>query len=140
MFHVTKLPRNKYFCHLTFFTLSPDTLRTLILTDNEASHHHLSHHVIVPAPVQLLALSQLLLDEGQLPLQELLLPGHHLQVELEAAHPLQLLKVKPASPPATHAIQDEGAANVNLEKRKLLDIYILNATPTPTPHKREGTL
>ena len=120
MFHVTKLPRNKYFCHLTFFTLSPDTLRTLILTDNETSHHPLSHHVIVPASVELLALSQLLLDEGQLPLQELLLSRHHLQVELQGAHALQLLKVQPASPPATHAIQDEGAANVNLEKGKIV--------------------
>ena len=76
--------------------------------------------MIVPASVELLALSQLLLYEGQLPLQELLLSRHHLQVELQGAHALQLLKVQPASPPATHAIQDEGAANVNLEKGKIV--------------------
>lgn len=71
--------------------------------------------MVVPAPVELLALPQLLLDEGELPLEELLLPRHHLRVELEAADALELLQVQPAPPPAAHAVQDEGAANVNLE-------------------------
>ena len=95
--------------------------------DNNTSLY-LTHHVIVPAPVELLALPELLLDEGELPLQQLLLPGHHLQVELEAAHALQLLQVQPAAPPAAHAVQDEGAANVNLENREIVSQMLLPPT------------
>ena len=82
---------------------------------------------MIVSSVQLLALPQLLLDQGQLPLEELLLPGDHLRVQLEAAHPLQLLQVQPATPPTAHTVQDEGAANVNLEGEKCH----LNSLPVP---------
>ena len=71
-------------------------------------------HVVV-APVELLALPELLLDEGELALQQLLLALHQLQVQVEAAHALQLVQAQPAPPPHAHAVQDEGGADVDLD-------------------------
>ena len=75
-------------------------------------------HVVV-APVELLALPELLLDEGELALQQLLLALHQLQVQVEAAHALQLVQAQPAPPPHAHAVQDEGGADVNLDTETL---------------------
>ena len=73
---------------------------------------------MVVTSVQLLALPQLLLDQGELPLQEILLLGDQVEVQLQAAHTLQLLQTHPASPPDTHTIEDEAATDVNLKIQK----------------------
>ena len=82
---------------------------------------------MVVSSVQLLALPQLLLDQSQLSVEQALLPGDQVQVQLQAAHTLQLLQVQPATPPTAHTVQDEGAANVNLEGEKCH----LNSLPVP---------
>ena len=69
---------------------------------------------MIVSSVELLALPQLLLDQGELPLQEILLLGDQVEVQLQAADPLQLLQVEPASPPDTDAVEDEATADVNL--------------------------
>ena len=69
---------------------------------------------MIVSSVELLALPQLLLDQGELSLQETLLLGDQLQVQVQTAHALQLLQVEPASPPHTDAVEDEAAADVNL--------------------------
>ena len=73
---------------------------------------------MVVSSVQLLALPQLLLDQSQLSVEQALLPGDQVQVQLQAAHTLQLLQTHPASPPDTHTIQDEAATDVNLKIQK----------------------
>ena len=78
----------------------------------------LNTHVVV-APVELLALPELLLDEGELALQQLLLALHQLQVQVEAAHALQLVQAQPAPPPHAHPVQDEGGADVDLDTETL---------------------
>ena len=69
---------------------------------------------MIVSSVEFLALPQLLLDQGQLSLQEVLLLGDQVEVQLQAADTLQLLQVEPASPPHTDAVEDEAAADVNL--------------------------
>ena len=46
---------------------------------------------MVVSSVQLLALPQLLLHQGQLPLEQSLLLGDQVEVQLQTADPLQLL-------------------------------------------------
>ena len=67
---------------------------------------------MIVSSVEFLALPQLLLDQGELSLQEILLLGDQVEVQLQAADPLQLLQVEPASPPHTDAVEDEAAADV----------------------------
>ena len=67
---------------------------------------------MIVSSVELLALPQLLLDEGELSLQEVLLLADQVQVQLETADTLQLLQVQPAPPPHTDAVEDEAAADV----------------------------
>ena len=69
---------------------------------------------MIVSSVELLALPQLLLDQGELSLQEILLLGDQVEVQLQAADALQLLQVEPASPPDTDAVEDEATADVNL--------------------------
>ena len=73
---------------------------------------------MIVSSVELLALPQLLLDQGELSLQETLLLGDQLQVQVQTAHALQLLQVEPASPPHTDAVEDEAAADVNLNREQ----------------------
>ena len=69
---------------------------------------------MIVSSVEFLALPQLLLDQGELSLQEILLLGDQVEVQLQAADALQLLQVEPASPPDTDAVEDEATADVNL--------------------------
>ena len=76
---------------------------------------------MIVSSVELLALPQLLLDQGELPLQEVLLLADQVQVQLQTAHSLQLLQTEPAPPPHTDAVEDEAAADVNLNKNIIID-------------------
>ena len=78
---------------------------------------------MIVSSVQLLALPQLLLDQGQLSLQEVLLLGDQVEVQLQAADTLQLLQVEPASPPDTDAVEDKAAADVNLNNINISTIF-----------------
>ena len=71
---------------------------------------------MIVSSVEFLALPQLLLDQGELSLQEVLLLADQVQVQLQTAHTLQLLQAEPAPPPHTDAVEDEAAADVNLRE------------------------
>ncbi len=79
----------------------------------------MGHLYIGGWPVSVLAVSDLLVDELNVPGEEGLLPGGQLLVQLEAARALQPLQVQPAPPPHAHTVQDEGTADVNLGIWKL---------------------
>ena len=74
-------------------------------------------YVEVSAGVNFLALPNLLLDQGELALQQLLLLGGQLGVQLQAAHPVQALQVQPAAIPHTNPVQNERTANMNLKQK-----------------------
>ena len=91
---------------------------------------------MIVSSVELLALPQLLLDQGELSLQETLLLGDQLQVQVQTAHALQLLQVEPASPPHTDAVEDEAAADVNLNNININNL--LWEIPARRYREREG--
>ena len=70
---------------------------------------------MVVSSVELLALPKLLLHQGQLSLKQTLLLGDQVEVQLQTADTLQLLQAEPAPPPHTDAVEDEAAADVNLQ-------------------------
>ena len=78
---------------------------------------------MIVSSVYLLAFSQFLLDQSNLSLQQLFLSQRHLWVQLQTTHSLQLLQTQPASPPAAHSVQDEGADYVNLKHERWARSY-----------------
>ena len=93
---------------------------------------------MIVSSVEFLALPQLLLDQGELSLQEVLLLADQVQVELQTANTLQLLQAEPAPPPHTDAVQNEATADVNLNNININNL--LREIPARRYRERGGNI